>query len=155
MATKNPKTDKSESVGGGGMNKVDNSSSYSEKLRTNVRYDQRLKRNVLEIALEKTDSDADIDITEADVARVARTLGIDVATQTQGYQIHYRGRFSVISVWMIQGLNLDKFCKDMSIRVTDNVTRLNCYYVAALLGAIWRVFWGQGRVRNLIWGLII
>ena len=28
--------------------------SYSDRLKTNVRYDQRLKRNVLEITLEKT-----------------------------------------------------------------------------------------------------
>ena len=56
--------------------------SYSDKLKTNIRYDQRLKRNILEITLEKTDSDASIDIDGEDVARVAKTLGIDVASQT-------------------------------------------------------------------------
>ena len=95
--------------------------SYSDKLKTNIRYDQRLKRNILEITLEKTDSDASIDIDGEDVARVAKTLGIDVASQTQGYQIQFKGKFSVISMWMVQGLSLDKFCKDVNIRITDNV----------------------------------
>ena len=121
MATTKPRSDQSESVGGGGEEKVNKSMSYSDKLKTNVRYDQRLKRNVLEIALEKTDSDTTFDVEEADVARVARTLGIDVSSQTQGYQIQNRGKYSTISVWMVQGIDLDKFCKDISIKVTDNI----------------------------------
>ena len=32
----------------------DRNVSYAERLKTNVRYDQRLQRNVLEISLEKT-----------------------------------------------------------------------------------------------------
>ena len=104
--------------GGGGANK---GMSYSERLKTNVRFDQRLKRNVLEITLEKTDREADFDVDGEDVARVAKTLGIDIISQTQGYQLQYRGKFSVISIWMVPGIDLDRFCKDVNIRVTDNV----------------------------------
>ena len=118
MATTKSSGDKSESVGGGGNKNI---TSYSEMLRTNVRFDQRLKRNVLEITLEKTESDANIDIDGDDVAKVARVLGIDVASHTQGYQIQYRVNYSVISVWMVPGLDLDKFCKDVNIKVNDNV----------------------------------
>ena len=41
--------------GGGG-------DSYADKLKTNVRWDQRLKRNILEICLEKTNKDVFVDV---------------------------------------------------------------------------------------------
>ena len=42
---------------------------YSERLKTNVRFDQRLKRNVLEITLEKADADANLaDVDEEAIA---------------------------------------------------------------------------------------
>ena len=96
--------------------------SYSDRLKTNVRYDQRLKRNVLEITLEKTNSETEmIDVRDEDIARVFKTLGIDIVSQVQGSQVHYKGKFSVISVWMVQGVSLDKFCKDINIKVNPNV----------------------------------
>ena len=107
--------------GGGGVKSGDGKMSYSDRLKTNVRFDQRLKRNVLEITLEKTDKHGEFDVDGEDVARVAKTLEIDILSQTQGYQLQYRGKFSVISVWMVPGINLDRFCKDINIRVTDNV----------------------------------
>ena len=96
--------------------------SYSDRLKTNVRYDQKFKRNLLEITLEKTDLGADINTVDGeDIARVLKTLGIDVVTQTQGYQVHYKGKFSIISVWMAAGIPLDRFCKDINIKVVDGV----------------------------------
>ena len=97
--------------------------SYSERLKTNVRFDQRLKRNILEVTLEKADADANLnDVLEEDIARVLRYLGIDIASQMQGYQVHYKGKVSVISVWMNAGVSLDKFCKDINIKVTNGIT---------------------------------
>ena len=52
--------------------------SYSDRLKTNVRFDQRLKRNILEITLEKSDPTVDIDVGQEDIARVFKTLGIDI-----------------------------------------------------------------------------
>ena len=55
--------DKSPSDPGGGH--VSNSrtgNSYSEKLKANVNYNQRLKRNILEISLEKTEDNADLNV---------------------------------------------------------------------------------------------
>ena len=96
--------------------------SYSDRLKTNVKYDQRLKRNVLEITLEKTDAEAELDsVDENDIARVLRSLGMEIKSQVEGYQVHYKGKFSVISVWMGAGISLDKYCKDVSIKVTENV----------------------------------
>ena len=48
---------------GGGTSRGD---SYAERLRTNVNYDQRLKRNVLEIVLEKTGKDGIVAIIGTD-----------------------------------------------------------------------------------------
>ena len=95
--------------------------SYSERLKTNVRVDQRLKRNILEISLERTDKEAAFAVDTEDATRVLKTLGIDMITQVQGHQIQHKGQFSVISVWMTPGISLDRFCKDVSIRVTDGV----------------------------------
>ena len=99
-----------------------NEKSYSDKLKTNVRYDQRLKRNILEITLEKTKNDAVIeDVVHEDIARILKTLGIDLVSQVQGSQVHYKGRFSIISIWMAPGVSLDKFCKDININVIPGV----------------------------------
>ena len=117
-------------TGGGGVNNGEsvlhnngskqaiNEKSYADKLKTNVRYDQRLKRNILEITLEKTNNDAAIDnVGHKDIARVLKTLGIDLVSQVQGSQVHYKGRVSIISIWMAPGVSLDKFCKDININV--------------------------------------
>ena len=81
--------------------------SYSDRLKTNVRYDQRLKRNVLEITLEKTENDATIDDVDADaIARVFKTLGIDIAKQVKGSQVHYGGEqvLSLSGWWQVSVL---------------------------------------------------
>ena len=44
--------------------------SYADRLRTNVSYDQRLKRNVLEIVLEKTEKDAEMVLDQDCVAKI-------------------------------------------------------------------------------------
>ena len=102
---------------GGGKNKL----SYSESLKTNVRYDQRLKRNVLEISLEKTSKTSDLNLDNEEISRVLQTLRIDMVSQVQGFQIQHKGPTSVISVWMNQGIDLEKFCKDVNIRVNEGV----------------------------------
>ena len=88
---------------------------YAEKLKTNVRYDQRLKRNVLEIFFDKDDRETDID--DNCIARLFKSLGIDIGSQVEGTQVKQR----VITVWMAQGINLEKFCKEDSIRVAHGV----------------------------------
>ena len=61
------------------------------------------------------------DVDEENIERVFKTLGIDIVTQVEGHQIHYKGNISIISVWIKAGVNLDKFCKDIHIKVTDSV----------------------------------
>ena len=95
--------------------------SYSDRLKTNINFNQRLKRNILEITLERTNKDAEMKIDQEEISRVFKTLGIDIVSQVEGYQVHYKGRNSVISVWMPPGVNVEKFCKDVNITVNSNV----------------------------------
>ena len=76
---------------------------------------------MLEITLERTNKEADIDVTQEDVARVFQTLGIDIVSQVHGHQVQYKGRISVISVWMAAGVSLERFCKDVNIIVKEGV----------------------------------
>ena len=98
-----------------------NMASYAEKLKTNVNYDQRLKRNVLEITLEKTEKDAEIILDDKCVARICQSLGMDIVSDVEGYQVYHNGRTSTISVWLYKGRNLDRFCKAESIKVSKGV----------------------------------
>ena len=94
---------------------------YAERLKTNVNYDQRLKRNVLEILLEKSDKDVEIVLDQECVARLLRSIGVDILSQVEGYQVQYNGRTSTISVWVYQGVSLDRFCKSVGISVAKGV----------------------------------
>ena len=95
-------------------------SSYAERLRSNISFSQRLNRNILEITLEKLNKQkSSEEISDENIATVFKTLGIDIPVQLEGYQIQYKGSFNVISVWFKQGINLEKFCKDVSIRVNS------------------------------------
>ena len=89
---------------------------YSDKLKTNVTWDNRLKRNVLEITLEKED-DTFVDLGPEAIARLFKTLGINIEKDVEGYFQKSKS----IHVWLINGINLDKFCKNESIRVTRTV----------------------------------
>ena len=95
--------------------------SYSERLKANVNYNQRLKRNELEITLEKTEKDADLNVGDACLERVLKSIGVNVS-QVEGYQTKYRGKYSIMSVWMEPGVNLDRFCKEETIKVTKGVS---------------------------------
>ena len=95
--------------------------SYAEKLKTNVKFDQRLQRNVLEIVLEKTDNDVDYDISQESIAKVFKTIGISIEKHVEGYQLHSRGKVSLISVWMQKGVDLEQFSRDDNIKIADGV----------------------------------
>ena len=101
---------------GGGFSR-----SYSEKLKTNVNFNQRLKRNVLEISLEKTEEDADLNVGDECLERVMTSIGINFSS-VMGFQTKYRGKFVIMSVWFDPSVNLDRFLKDEKIKVTKGVS---------------------------------
>ena len=90
-------------------------------MKTNVRFDQRLKRNVLEILLERSHKEAELNVGQEDLVRVFGTLGIEIESHVTGWHIQYRGPIAIISVWMASGINIDRFCKDINIRVKEGV----------------------------------
>ena len=93
------------------------SSLYSDKLKTNVTWDNRLKRNVLEITLEKVDDMMYDDLEYASVHRLFKTLGINTENEIEGYF----QRNKSIHVWLKNGISLERFCKNESIRVAQGV----------------------------------
>ena len=68
---------------GGGEERVP---SYADRLKTNVRFNQLLKRKVLDIALDKDDS-VNSNIDPGDIHKLLTKLGIKVQSQVEGYQI--------------------------------------------------------------------
>ena len=80
--------------------------SYADRLKTNVRHDQRLKRNVLEITIEK-EKEVRIELDPATVARIMHSIGLDIGNQVEGYQIIY-GKVCIISVWVVQAESIPR-----------------------------------------------
>ena len=95
--------------------------SYADRLKTNVKFDQRLKRNVLEIEIKKADKEAEIALNDEIVARVTRSIGLDIGSQIEGYQVQY-GRTPIIHVWCSPGVQLDKYCFSESIAISRGVS---------------------------------
>ena len=110
---------------GGGHQNSQREASYADRLKTNIRFDQRLKRNILEITLEKTMKDAELILDQQCVARVLRSIGLDVENQVEGYQVLYNSGRHIISVWVLKDLNLDRFCREENINVAKGIVTGN------------------------------
>ena len=87
----------------------------------NIKFHHRLKRNVLEIDVEKADKDDEINLDQGCVARLLRTIGMDINLHVEGYQVSY-GKICRIAVWFKEGIELEKFCRDESIEVSRGVS---------------------------------
>ena len=98
--------------------------SYADRLKTNIKYDQRLKRNVLEIEIEKLDRDNEVDLDQSCVARLLASLGMDARTELKGYKVKYE-RVVTLSVWCHPGVNLERFCRSESIQVQRGIWTRN------------------------------
>ena len=61
---------------------------WAERFKTNIRTDQVLKRNVLEIQFEKSDP-KDI-LNDENIHRLLTKLGINVQSQVEGFQVYFR-----------------------------------------------------------------
>ena len=92
--------------------------SYADRLRANIKFNQRLQRNVLEISLEKDSQETQIDLKEENTKQLFETLGINIESELEGHQVKY----DKISVWFKKGIKLDRFCKEEKIRVSEGVT---------------------------------
>ena len=97
-------------------NKTQQQALYSDKLKTSVTWDNRLKRNVLEISLEKDDESQDV-IDQGSILRLFKTLGMSPEKDVEGYYQRNRS----IHVWLVNGINLDRFCMNESIKVANGI----------------------------------
>lgn len=100
---------------------------YADRLKTNIRYDQRLKRNVLDIELEKLDRENEMVLDQTTVARLLTSIGMKTqgpSCELLGYQIMY-GRVVTLAVWCVPGVNLEKFCRNENIQVSRGIWTRN------------------------------
>ena len=93
---------------------------YADRLKTNVKYDERLKRNVLEIEIGKVEKEDDVVLDQQCVSRILTSIGINIKTDIRGYQLFY-GRAIRISVWCLAGISLERFCRSEAIQVSKGV----------------------------------
>ena len=101
--------------------------SYADRLKTNIKFDQRLKRNVLEINIEKEENEIEVVLDQNVVAKLTKSLKMDVSSEMEGYQTKFTKYGAIISVWCRQGVNLEKFCRNEKIQVTNGVYTGNIY----------------------------
>ena len=120
-----------ESWGGGGpgppLIPTPTSFSYADKAKMNVRFDQRLKRNVLDIEVEKKDIQDEMFLNQDVVAKLLQNLGMDtsVGKDVDGYQVTYGGKSGKIAVLCKAGIDLERFCRQESFVVCRGVTTKN------------------------------
>ena len=95
--------------------------SYAERAKMNVRYDQKLKRNILEIEVEKEDIQDEMILTEATIANLLRKIQIDINSHVEGYQVSYGRKKSKIEILCKSGIDLEQFCFQESLQVEKGV----------------------------------
>ena len=94
-------------------------SSYSDRLKMNVKKSERLSRKVLEITLE-VDEHVQLKLEDQDVARLATRIGLDIPYHLEGYQI-CPGNSKKILLWIKDSCVLEKFCRDEVYRVKEGI----------------------------------
>ena len=105
----------------GGDDKPRKAPSYADRAKMNIKFDHRLKRNVLEIEVEKLDREDEINLDQDCIAKLFGTMGLDVLTHVEGYQVNY-GKVTKIAVLCKEGLDLERFCRKESIEVCRGVS---------------------------------
>ena len=91
----------------------------------NVRFDQRLKRNVLDIEVEKEKTDDEMFLDQERIAKLCLNIGMKIETEVEGYQISYRGKYGKIAVWCKEGIDITRFCRREIFQVCKGVNTKN------------------------------
>ena len=97
------------------------SNSYADRTKMNVRYDQKLKRNVLDIEVEKDSIEDEMILSEETVAELLTKINMDILTHVEGYQVSHGRKKSKIEVLCKAGLDLEQFCMYERLEVEHNV----------------------------------
>ena len=63
--------------------------SYADKTKMNIRYDQKLKRNVLDIEVEEEKFEDEMILSEETVAKLLNKIKMDIQTHVKGYIVSH------------------------------------------------------------------
>ena len=99
--------------------------SYADKAKMNVRFDQRLKRNVLDIEVEKNDARDEMFLDQSVIAKLLRNIGMNIEAEVDGYQVAYGGKTGKIAVLCKTGVDIEKYCRKECFEVCKGVTTKN------------------------------
>ena len=102
-----------------------NISSYADRAKMNVRFDQRLRRNVLDIEVEKKDVADEMFLNQDVVAKLLKNIGMNIESEVEGYQVTYGGRSGKIAVLCKTGVNIEKYCRQECYEVCKGVMTKN------------------------------
>ena len=97
------------------------SNSYAERAKMNIRFDQKLKRNVLEIEVEKDNEEEEIILSAETVSKLLNKIKMNIHSHVEGYQVSFGRKKSKIEVLCKQGLDLEQFCVAESLQVEKGV----------------------------------
>ena len=67
--------------------------------------------------------EAEIFLEQTCVARVLNSIGLNIEDQVEGYQVQYNSGRHILSVWVIQGLDLERFCREENINVAKGIVK--------------------------------
>ena len=100
---------------------VKSSLSYADKTKMNIRYDQKLKRNVLDIEVGKEKVEDEMILSEETVEKLLNKINMNIQTHVEGYQVSHGRKKAKIEVLCKSGLDLEQFCLQESIQVERGV----------------------------------
>ena len=95
----------------------DMQTTYADRAKINIRYNQKLKRNVLEIEVEKDSTEAEMILSEETIANLLRTIHMDIYIDVEGHQVSYGRKKSKIEVLCKEGIDLEQFCTKNRLQV--------------------------------------
>ena len=87
----------------------------------NIRYDQKLKRNVLDIEVEKDNVEDEMILSEETVQKLLNKINMSIETHVEGFQVSHGRKKAKIEVLCKAGLDLEQFCLQESIQVEKGV----------------------------------
>ena len=96
------------------------SNSYADRAKMNIRFNQKLKRNVLDIEVVKESDEDEMILNEDTIAKLLNNLRLNIS-HVEGYQVSYGRKKSKIEVLCKAGLDLEQFCVSESLQVEKGV----------------------------------
>ena len=96
------------------------SRSYADRAKMNIRYNQKLNRNVLEVEVEKETEEDEMILSEETIVKLLSKLHLNIS-HVEGYQVSYGRKKSKIEVLCKAGIDLEQFCLSESLHVEKGV----------------------------------